>query len=112
MSSDDLNPDEAPGSASNDTQPRARWQIVPTTLLAVLGGSSIAIGLRVLTITVRFLLIRDAKWRFMVVVCAVWLGIGLSWMMAARFIWKQCYRKGVIAALIGVIIRIMLFSIS
>jgi hypothetical protein len=111
MSSDDRNPYAAPKSAINDTQPRERWRIVPTTALAVLGSGSFAIGLRCAFLTVSFLSDGNARWRPMAVVSAVWLSISLSWIVAARFMWKQRYRNGVIAALIGLLIPIVLFSL-
>jgi hypothetical protein len=86
MSSDDLNPYAPPASAINDTQSNARWRIVPTTIVAVLGAGSFAIGLRVVALAVGALMIGDPKWRALVVVCVVWLAVGPSWMIAALFI--------------------------
>lgn len=107
--SNEPNPYAAPKAEFEDKSP-PRWRIVPTTVLAVLGVGSFAIGLRVATIVANLRWIGDPKWRPMFVVCVVWLVIGLLWIKASRFIWKQSYGKGLITAIVGILIPIVLLS--
>lgn len=114
MPIDDQNPYAAPVSELSITRPRAhRVRSVSAITLLVFGLGTSALGLLVLVIgTIAVLSAGNMKaLPGMLAVCSMYFGASISWLIAARFIRKQRYRRGVIAAVVGALIPTVLVLI-
>ena len=114
MSIVDPNPYAPPGAASNDKTPRpALRRLVPATIFFLLGTASFVLGVFAVAL-MNYVVFKRKMGETpvsMIAGCLLYLGVGLSWMLAGWFYWGGRYRSGLVATLIGVVIPIVLFSI-
>jgi hypothetical protein len=79
----------------------------------LLGAASLAFGLFAIAVMVYIVLTQDAAdiLGMMIAGCALYVGVGVFWMLAGWHYWRKRYRKAILATVLGILIPVALFSI-
>jgi hypothetical protein len=113
MATDIDNPYAAPALDTGDYNRVPRWHLVPAAASFMIGAASFGLGLFAVAMMTHVLLTQQANETLggMVAGCSLYLGFGVSWMVAGWYHWKRRFRRGLIAAGFGVLIPVVLFTI-
>ena len=89
------------------------WILIPSAILFVIGVISFLIGMfAVIMLEYLFYIERGSEsFLHMLAGCSLYLGLGVSWMLAAWSFWRRRIRTRAVSILIGIVIPIVLFSI-
>lgn len=112
MSLDRPNPYAAPIRIDGTRQRGTRWRLIPATLFFLLGAGSFAMGMWAVGMML-YLVVTEGVDDFldmMIAVCVFYLGLGVSWVLAALRFWQQRYRSAIIAIVVGLILLTLIVA--
>ncbi len=107
MQPTDVNPYRAPNPEDQLTQDnggRFWWRILPALFTLVIGICAFAMGVFAVCV-MSYIVVVDGDLDYlpgMLAGCSAYLGLGIAWIVAARYYWIGSFRAALIATVAGV----------
>jgi hypothetical protein len=90
-----------------------RWRLIPASISFLLGFASFLFGVFAVVVMAYVLITQNANETVggMIAGCTLYLGFGVSWMVAGWWYWRRRYRIAAVANGVGVLFPVVLFAI-
>lgn len=112
----DLNPFSPPRQVSDSLPVAAsatRWRLIPASISFLLGLASFIFGVFAVAVMAYVLMTQNAGEPLsgMIAGCTLYLGFGVTWMLAGWLYWHRYYRIAAAANGVGILFPVVLFAI-
>ena len=113
MQDADTNPYSPASPTLDSTAIATRWRLVPASISFLFGLASYVFGMFAIAVMAYVSIMQNANESLggMIAGCTLYLGFGVSWMLAGWLYWRRSYRVALMANGFGVLVSVVLFAI-